>query len=139
MADSLKTQAAKKRFLQAYVDYLGNIAIACKAARIHRDTYYKWKKNDPEFAEQCWEALEDFKDWGESQLKLLMKGIPKLNNKGEIIGWWLKPSFKAMIYFLRTHAKDRGYGSGPGRPIHKSAEYQIIVKPNDDDCKTIYD
>ncbi|MDD3487375.1 MAG: hypothetical protein PHF35_03300 [Candidatus Moranbacteria bacterium] len=49
--EQLRTTAKKKVFLQAFGLTLGSVKRSCVFARIHRDTYYDWCKNDPEFAE----------------------------------------------------------------------------------------
>lgn len=94
----------KEIFLKALVLQAGNATKACAAAKIRRDTYYLWAKEDPEFAQAVQHAKESCKDLFEG---LLLKQA-RAGNVGAIMGW------------LNANAKDRGYGynriehSGPG-------------------------
>ncbi len=45
-----RTKAKKKLFLAVFSMTLGQVTKACKHTRIHRDTYYDWRKKDPHFA-----------------------------------------------------------------------------------------
>ncbi|MGB4092737.1 MAG: hypothetical protein WBK46_12485 [Ruminococcus flavefaciens] len=82
---------------------------ACRAFRITRKTFYEWLKTDEHFRALIDEAREEIKDFAESQLLTLMKGIPKLDEQGRIIGWVSRPDTAAIIFFNKTRNKDRGY------------------------------
>jgi len=89
-----KREHKKELFLKAYRESLGNISKACEMAKVRRNTYYDWIKNDPGFREKVMEVDESFLDLAES---VLLKKIRK-------------EDLKAVIYFLDTRGKSRGYG-----------------------------
>ncbi len=52
------TSQDKKRFLEFFQKRRGIVTLACKDAGISNFTFYKWVKDDPEFAEQAEEIRE---------------------------------------------------------------------------------
>src|SRR6185436_10851562 len=60
-----KRDRQKKRFIAA-LEAQGTVLHACKAAGISRQTAYRWYREDPEFAEQWDEAIENAVDGVES-------------------------------------------------------------------------
>ena len=60
-----KRDRQKKRFIAA-LEAQGTVLHACKAAGISRQTAYRWQREDPEFAEQWDEAIENAVDVVES-------------------------------------------------------------------------
>ncbi len=99
----------RERFVEFFRKAATNISAACKAFRITRKTFYEWYDNDPEFAELINEAREEIKDFGESQLLTLMKGIPELDRNGALVKWKERPDTAAVIFFNKTRNKERGY------------------------------
>lgn len=98
----------KGTVLKTLVLKAGNVTEACVAAKISRQTFYRWRKEDPEFDQAVKDTRESNKDLFEGLL--LTQG--KKGNVTAILGW------------LNANAKDRGYGlnrmehSGPeGGPI----------------------
>ena len=70
------------------------VEIACKRANVPRSTYYRWRKDDMEFANFCDEALvmstDTINDLAESQL---ISAIKEKNTTA--ITFWLKHRHKA--------------------------------------------
>ena len=62
-----KRDTRKKRFIAALTTQ-GTVFHACKAAGISRQTVYRWQREDPEFAEQWYEAHENAVDAVESTI-----------------------------------------------------------------------
>jgi carbamoylphosphate synthase small subunit len=85
----------KKTFIDAYGKTFGNITQSCKAADISRQTFYNWKENDSDFANEIEtiEPAEQFVDFLESKL------IQRVND-GDTT---------AIIFALKTKGKHRGY------------------------------
>ena len=83
----------KEAILQALENSLGVVTIACKQANIPRSTYYKWLKEDIEFAKQVKEIENIALDFAESQLHNQIKD----------------GSTSATIFYLKTKGKKRGY------------------------------
>ena len=79
--------------LKALESSLGVVTVACKKADIPRSTYYKWLKEDKDFAL----AVEDIEnialDFAESQLH---------SQIGD-------GNTSATIFYLKTKGKKRGY------------------------------
>jgi len=83
----------KEAILSALENSLGVVTVACKSVDIPRSTYYKWLKEDEEFAKQVKDIENIALDFGESQLH---KQIGLGNTS-------------ATIFFLKTKGKKRGY------------------------------
>ena len=79
--------------LKALENSLGVVTVACKSADIPRSTYYKWLKEDEEFAKEVKEIENIALDFAESQLHSQMKD----------------GSTGATIFYLKTKGKRRGY------------------------------
>ncbi len=79
--------------LQALENSLGVVTVACKSADIPRSTYYKWLKEDKEFANSVKEIENIALDFAESQLHTQIKD----------------GSTSATIFYLKTKGKKRGY------------------------------
>jgi len=83
----------KESVLKALESSLGVVTVACKSADVPRSTYYKWLKEDKEFAKAVKDIENIALDFGESQLH---KQIGDGNTS-------------ATIFFLKTKGKRRGY------------------------------
>ena len=83
----------KETILKALENSLGVVTVACKQADIPRSTYYKWLKEDEEFAQAVKEIENIALDFAESQLHTQMKD----------------GSTPATIFYLKTKGKKRGY------------------------------
>ena len=93
----------KEIFLKALEANLGHITKACKAANIHRRTYYSWIDKDDEFREECDNVSESLLDLAEN--KLLSK-IKEGDNT-------------CIIFFLKTKGRKRGYNESTQLEITK--------------------
>jgi len=109
----LKKTEQQKQFINFLTAKMFNVSKACKAFGISRKTYYQWLDRDPEFAEMVWEAREAEKDIFEDNVKLLARGIPKVDKDGKLIGWVERPDTASAIFLNKTQNKDRGYIEGP--------------------------
>ena len=83
----------KEAILKALENSLGVVTVACKKADIPRSTYYKWLKEDKDFAKDVKEIENIALDFAESQLHTQMKD----------------GSTSATIFYLKTKVKKRGY------------------------------
>lgn len=83
----------KLKFLEVFELTAGNISSACTKMQISRETYYRWRREHPEFDSKCEEVQESLIDMAET---MLLKAI-KNGNTAEI------------IFFLKTKGKKRGY------------------------------
>jgi hypothetical protein len=83
----------KESLLAALEKSLGVVTVACRQTDTPRSTYYKWLKEDGEFADQVKDIENVALDFAESQLH---KQI-------------LADSTAATIFYLKTKGKKRGY------------------------------
>ena len=83
----------KESILEALEKSLGVVTMACKSADVPRSTYYKWLKEDEEFAKAVKDIENIALDFGESQLHKQIKD----------------GNTSATIFFLKTKGKKRGY------------------------------
>ena len=83
----------KETLLKSLEQSLGVVTVACKKANIPRSTYYKWLKEDSDFAEQVRDIENVALDFAESQLHKQIS----------------ENSTSATIFYLKTKGKSRGY------------------------------
>jgi len=83
----------KESMLKALEASLGVVTVACKKTLIPRATYYKWLKEDEEFAKEVKDIENIALDFAES----------KLHNQIE------DNNTSATIFYLKTKGKKRGY------------------------------
>ena len=79
--------------LSALEKSLGVVTVACKKANIPRSTYYKWLKEDTDFANAVKDIENIALDFAESQLHSQIES----------------GSTSATIFYLKTKGKKRGY------------------------------
>lgn len=113
--------------IEIYRNKSCDISKTCVAGEISRPTFYSWFNNNPLFKEAIENIDEESLDFGESQLRFLMKGqytlkhkkdsngnpIPgeyELDAEGEPIREYITPIDNASVmFFLKTKGKKRGY------------------------------
>jgi len=83
----------QKKFLKLLENNAGNISKTCRALNIGRTIFYKWSEQSEHFKKEYENVVENLIDDVESCLYANIKG-------GDTI---------AMIFFLKTRAKHRGY------------------------------
>jgi len=88
-----KSEHIKKQIISALEQSLGVVSVCSRKVGISRTTFYKYYKEDSDFAKQV-DEIEDFAlDYAESQLhKQIGEG-----------------STAATIFYLKTKGKKRGY------------------------------
>ena len=97
--------------IEALEKTLGVVTTACKSVGICRYTFYKWLKDDKEFADKV-NGIQDVAiDYVESKLYQLIKGE--------------NPT--AIIFYLKTKAKHRGYQES----IQHSGDLTINISKED--------
>lgn len=88
-----KIEQTKKALLTALEKNLGIVTPACKEVGIGRTTFYKYIKDDPEFAQAVKDTENAALDFAESSLfKQIKAGVPS-----------------STIFYLKTKGKHRGY------------------------------
>ena len=105
----------KKMFLAAYRQSKSNITLACLSVGISRVTYYKWREKDEKFRQECEDIEEEAIDFVENKL------FGRINDNDTT----------AMIFFLKTKGKKRGY-------VEK-VEQEVTVNPFEELMKSLPD
>lgn len=105
----------KQKFLEALMQGYGIIAVACEAVGISRSTYYRWYNSDPGFKEEVDEIAETQTDFVESKLMQLINANDTT----------------AIIFYLKTKGKKRGYSDKAQKEFAPSAE-PILPNPADE-------
>ncbi len=99
-----RNQTADQIRLLAKLEKTPIIEAACKAVGLPRSTYYRWRKDDPEFAEQCDEVIElsvgRINDLAESQLINAIK-----NQHMSAITFWLKHHHRSYRNRMEVDAR----------------------------------
>jgi hypothetical protein len=83
----------KEAMINALVEALGIVTMACKKVGIARKTHYEWYKSDPKYKEAVDDVLEIALDFAESMLH------KQIQDKDTT----------ATIFYLKTKGKKRGY------------------------------
>lgn len=83
----------KKKLLKHLIEGRGIISYACQKAGVSRQTFYDWKKQDPEFAQAVEDVEEEIIDVVESKL------LTQINDN----------NLTAIIFYLKTKGRKRGY------------------------------
>jgi hypothetical protein len=84
------THKKKQQFLKSYSRILGSITAACKTAKITRDTYYRWVKDDIKFSDAIKQIDEWTNDWVQDKL---MESIAEGN-------------IRSIIFYLKSRHTD---------------------------------
>lgn len=107
----------KEKILELYEASGCNVSSVCKRVGIARKTFYEWKKEDKEFTSKLEEIEDGLIDYVETAL---MKQI----KEGQLT---------AIIFYLKTKGKDRGYTERVEHKIDEDAGIEIVIhNPNDD-------
>lgn len=104
----------KAIFLKVYRKTLGNITMSCAAAKITRSDFNRALKEDLNFKIAIGDLDQAEIDFGESKLKERVQ-------KGDT---------RAIVYFLNTKGKDRGYGENGQLKITGSKEEPLEINGN---------
>lgn len=96
----------KARFLESLKAAGGIIYAACENSGISRSTYYRWRAEDPDFAQGVEEVMEAQIDFVESKLMGLIRS-------GDTT---------ATIFYLKTKGRKRGYSEKAPAPAVEAPE-----------------
>lgn len=111
MAELNKVDIHKKELIEALNGCKGIISTACKSVGLSRTQYYNYYNEDPEFAAAADEAQENAIDFVEGKLYEKINGVSviRYTSKGEEEIYEQPPSDTAIIFYLKTKGKKRGY------------------------------
>ena len=86
-------QRDKERLLISLKDCSGIVTFACEKVKLSRQTFYRWYRDDAEFKERV-DAINEL------QIDVAEASLLKKIQKGDTT---------AIIFYLKTKGKDRGY------------------------------
>jgi len=108
----------KETILKALESSLGVVTTACKKTEIPRSTFYKWLKEDEDFAEKVKDIENVSLDFAESKLFEQMSD----NNTS------------ATIFYLKTKGRKRGYWEKQQMDMTTDDEpIQVNIRLTDED------
>lgn len=113
-------QRDKERLLISLKDCSGIVTFACEKVRLSRQTFYRWYREDAEFKERV-DAINEL------QIDVAEASLLKKIQKGDTT---------AIIFYLKTKGKDRGYSER--REISIPGGVSVDVK-NDFDVSKLSD
>ena len=123
----------KRKLLKALKESKGIVVLACQKVKLSRTIYYNYINTDPEFAEQVNDIHEEAVDFVESKLFEKINGVT-LDKEG--LTYDLPPSDAAIIFFLKTRGKHRGYVD---KTEITNTNLNINVEPTPEEAKRIKD
>ena len=92
-----------------------NVTATCTALGISRKTFYEWKSKKKKLAEALEDVEESILDWAESKLKQHIEDN----------------DLQALIFFLRTKGKKRGYVEKTESDVNINA-FQKLMEDTED-------
>lgn len=97
----------KKEVLESLESHHGIVSSACASVGCPRSTFYNWLESDTEFKLAVDEVREVAIDFVESKLMEKINGVQVVGKEDSVYD--LPPSDTAIIFFLKTRGKKRGY------------------------------
>jgi hypothetical protein len=101
-----KVDTHKKELLQALKEAKGIVSFACDKVGLSRTTFYNYLNEDEVFKLLVEEINEEAIDFVESKLHEKINGIKVMGREGV---YEQPPSDTAIIFYLKTKGKKRGY------------------------------
>lgn len=103
---------SKREILNALEEKKGIVSAACKSIGLARSTYYLWLGSDTEFKAAVDEIQDVALDYVEGKLFEKIEGVQVrkgVDDNGDDIVYDQPPSDTAIIFYLKTKGKKRGY------------------------------
>lgn len=114
---SVRLTKKQKKFIEIYAGPgLCNISATCEKVGMSRRNFYYWKENNEKFREAIEDAEESNIDMAESKLKQAI-----LNN-----------DMTAIIFFLKTKGKKRGYVEQIEQKVEVNPFQQLMMSLPDE-------
>ena len=117
LTEEERRQRKKNTFLKFLKEGMGIVSYACDKTNISRQTFYNWKDNDDDFAQQAEDIQETTVDMAESKLLTSI-------NEGNVA---------AIIFYLKTKGKKRGYVEQHDIDVNGNAFEKLMRETTDDD------
>ena len=107
-----KMDSQKEKMLKCLAEFLGNVTNACEKSNTARSTHYLWCSEDEAYKARVEEINEMCIDHVENKLHEKINGVTISkgeDEEGRPRIYEVPPSDTAIIFFLKTRAKKRGY------------------------------
>lgn len=106
-----KVAKNKATMLEALMLTFGNVSEACEKTMLSRASHYEWMNNDEDYKRAVEAVDESNIDFAESKLRELIKGpeYEALSHSGKVVTLKSSPVPQAVMFFLKTKGKKRGY------------------------------
>ena len=128
----MKKHRHSKQFLEE-LRKIPIVQVACEKSGISRNTLYRWKRDDPEFAKALEDALADgvafVNDMSESQLLQLIK-----DKSFSAVRFWLNkphPAYKDKLEVTNLDERNEELTEDQQKIVKKALELASIIQPND--------
>lgn len=98
--------------ISAMIVARGNVSHSCNQVGISRQTHYNWLETDSEYKQEIENAKESAIDFVEGKLFEKINGVSiqtGFDKEGNPIVYDVPPSDTAIIFYLKTIGKRRGY------------------------------
>lgn len=99
-----------KKFKEVAEACGGTVGKMATALGVYRQTVYKWCAAEPEFQAIIDEYRGKLLDECLRSARVVSIGIPKLNEKNQIVGWIEKPDGYMLRYLISTLGRKEGFG-----------------------------
>lgn len=101
----------KKSMISAMEVSLGILTQALKIVKIDARRHHKWMREDEDYAYEIRQIQEMCLDFAEQKLFELIRGVDRqvVTNKGDIVVIKEPPNVAAVLFYLKTKGKHRGY------------------------------
>jgi hypothetical protein len=128
---STKTNVNKTAMIQALEKTMGNVTEACTMVGINRTTHYDWYNDDPDYRAAVDSVGDIALDFVEGKLFELINGPMRevLTEEG-IQQLKDAPTPSAVIFYLKTRGKKRGYIERQEITGADNEPIKIIIPPS---------
>lgn len=130
----------KKALLTVLAKTKGIVLTACQSVGISRTQFYNYVNSDEKFAARVAEIQEEAIDFVESKLMEKINGITLLGKGSsgedeEDPTYTLPPSDTAIIFYLKTKGKKRGYVERT--EVENSGTVQVDISVSKEEAQNI--
>lgn len=88
----------------------GTIGKVAETLGVNRTTIYKWCNDDEKYAQVIEDVRGKALDEYLKSARILALGIPKLDDKKNVIGWKERPDGQMLRYLIGIYGRNEGFG-----------------------------
>ena len=108
---TLKRKARAAAWMPIFLDVLRgtcNVKLSCIAAGVGRTTAYRHQSENPKFAEQWLDAIDDAVDVLEAEARRRAFGVDRdVWYKGKVVGQEVEYSDNLLMFLLKSHRPEK--------------------------------